>query len=295
MHYFFIVNPNAGQGRTGQIWQRMVQELDRRKIKFSYVETSAPGEATELTRDIVDAGHSVVVGVGGDGTLHEIAGGLGPETMLGVIPGGTGNDFALSLGIPTDPMAALDSLLNAKPQKIDRPTINGRPFLNMSGVGFDATVAKRVREKPPRGSGSLPYVIMALRVLAKYKNPRLTIELDGNRIEENVFLVAVGNGAYCAGGMHICPKASLQDGQFDVCIARDLSKTDALINMVRIFKGTHIHHPKVSYTRARHVRITGERVPLYADGEPLGDTPVEMTLEPQSLTVLAPPLNSKTS
>lgn len=295
MHYFFVVNPNAGQGRAGQVWQRIRQELDRRKIQYSFVETSAPGEATDLTRDIVDAGYPAVIGVGGDGTLHEIAGGLGPETMLGVIPSGTGNDFALSLGIPTDPMAALDALLNAKPQKIDRPTINGRPFLNMSGVGFDATVAKRVRENPPRGSGSLPYVIMALRVLAKYRNPRLTIELDGKKIEEKVFLVAVGNGAYCAGGMHMCPKASMQDGQFDVCIARDLSKTEALINMVRIFKGKHIHHPKVSYLRARHVRILGEQVPLYADGEPLGETPVEYSLSPLSLTVLAPPLNSKPS
>ncbi len=295
MHYFFVVNPNAGQGRAGHTWQRIVQELDRRKVQYSFVETSVPGEATDLTRDIVEAGYPVVVGVGGDGTMHEIAGGLGPETILGVIPSGTGNDFALSLGIPTDPLAALDVLLSAKPQKIDRPSINGRPFLNMSGVGFDATVAKRVREKPPRGSGSLPYVIMALRVLAKYQNPRLTIELDGKRIEENVFLVAVGNGAYCAGGMHMCPKASLQDGQFDVCIARDLSKTEALLNMVRIFKGKHIHHPKVSYLRARHVRIFGEQVPLYADGEPLGETPVEYSLEPQSLTVLAPPLNSKPS
>lgn len=295
MHYFFIVNPNAGQGRTGRIWQRLLNELNRRQIQFSVVETSAPGEATDLTRDIVEAGHKNIVGVGGDGTLHEIAGGLGPDTALGVIPAGTGNDFSLSLGIPADPMAALDVLLAAKPQKIDRPTINGRPFLNMSGVGFDATVAKRVREKPPRGSGSLPYVVMALRVLAKYKNPTLVIELDGKRIEEKAFLVAIGNGAYCAGGMHICPRANLQDGQFDVCIAKDLTKVEAIVNLLRIFKGKHINHPKVSYVQARHVRISGHQVPLYADGEPLGDTPVEISLEPQALTVLAPPLRSETA
>lgn len=298
MDYFFIVNPNAGQGRTGRIWERLVQELEQRHVDYGYVFTSAPGEATELTRDVVEAGYGTIVGVGGDGTLHEIAGGLGPDTALGVIPGGTGNDFSLSLGIPADPVAALDALLNAEPQRIDRPSINGRPFLNMSGVGFDATVAKRVREKPPRGSGSLPYVMMALRVLATYKNPNLVIELDGKRMAEKAFLVAVGNGAFCAGGMHICPRADLQDGQFDVCIAKDLTKFEAIVNLIRIFKGQHIHHPKIAYVQARHVRIfpeQGEQVSLYADGEPLGEIPVEMNLEPGALTVLAPPLGSKAS
>lgn len=89
--------------------------------------------------------------------------------------------------------------------------------------------------------------------------------------------------------MHICPQARLDDGLLDVCIAGDLGRIESLVNLAKIFRGTHIHHPKVTYLRARHVRIEGDDLLYQADGEPLGYAPVEFEIEPGSLTVLAPP------
>lgn len=293
MSLFFVVNPNAGQGRAGRIWERVRQELERRKVEYSFVITREPGEGTHLTRDVVEAGYRSVIAVGGDGTVHEVVNGLGRDTALGVIPAGTGNDFALSLRMPKTPEKAVDVLLKAKPQAIDRPTVNGRPFINLAGIGFDAEVARRTREKPPRGKGALPYVITLFKVLTRWKNPDVVIELDGEKREERIFLTAVGNGGYCAGGMWMCPKADLRDGWFDVCICRDLTRFEALVNLPGIFKGRHIRHPKIDYVRARHIRVTGDRVPLYADGEPLGYLPAEFRLEPRALQVLCPPLPSE--
>lgn len=294
MHYFFIVNPQAGQGRTGRLWPQMAADLERRRVDFSFVLTSGPGEATELARDIVAAGHRTVVGVGGDGTLHEILAGLDSESALGVLPLGTGNDFAHALGFPKEPQQAIQALLDAKPRRIDLPRVNDRPYLNMAGVGFDAAVAKQVRDNPPRGRGALPYLITVLRMLITYQETPLRITLDGQVIDTRAFMVAVGNGCCAAGGMRVCPKARLDDGLLDVCIVGAMNKISALSNLARSFRGTHIHHPKITYHRARSIRIEGANAPLYADGEPLGHTPVEFSIQPTTLTVLAPLQSART-
>lgn len=289
MRYFFIVNPAAGQGRADRIWKTLEPTLQARHLDYGYALTTAPLEATDMTRDVAEAGYDVVVGVGGDGTLQEIAAGLPAKAMLGMIPAGTGNDFSHNLDIPKDPAQALDLLLQSKPLRVDRCRVNGHPFLNVAGVGFDAKVAKQVKENPTRGKGTLPYLVAVFRQMAVHRNTPVTIYLDGEPMDATVLFVAVGNGAYLGGGMHICPQARLDDGLLDVCIAGDLGRIESLVNLAKIFRGTHIHHPKVTYLRARHVRIEGDDLLYQADGEPLGYAPVEFEIEPGSLTVLAPP------
>lgn len=288
MRYFFIVNPVAGKGRAKKAWERLLPLLERRRTDFGYALTKAPGEATHMARDVVEAGYEVVVGVGGDGTLQEIAAGLPPEGILGIIPAGTGNDFSHNLNIPRQPEQAFEALFRSRPLAIDRCRANGRPFLNVAGVGFDAKVAREVKEKGGVGRGALPYLLAVFRQLAVHRNYPVRLHLDGRVIETTALLVAVGNGQYLAGGMHICPRARLDDGLFDVCIAGDIGKLDTLINLVRIFRGTHIRHPKVAYLTAREVRIEGDGIPGQADGEPIGETPIEFRLEPGALRVMAP-------
>lgn len=289
MRYFFVVNPAAGQGRAAKTWERLLPYVEKRLVDFGYAHTGGPGEATHMARDVVEAGYDVVVGVGGDGTLQEIAAGLPATGTLGIIPAGTGNDFPHNLGIPKHPERALDMLLRSRPIQVDRCRVNGRPFLNVAGVGFDAKVAKQVKENPTRGSGTIPYLAAVFTQLVAHKNAQVTIYADDRVIEAKVLLVAVGNGAYLGGGMHICPHAKLDDGLFDICIAGDLGKLESVLNLAKIFRGTHVGHPKVTYLKARRVRIEGDDLPCQADGEPFGGTPVEFEMDPGALRVMAPP------
>lgn len=290
MRYFFIVNPTAGRGRAGRLWgSKLLPRLESYGIDFGFAMTTEPDEATYMARDVVQAGYDVVVGVGGDGTLHEVAAGLPTEGALGVIPAGTGNDFARTLGLPKDPERSLDILLQSKPMQIDRSRANGHPFLNVAGIGFDALVAQQVRERAPQSGGTLPYLMSVFRLLSTYNNTPVRIELDDETIEATALLVAIGNGAYVGGGMRICPRARIDDGLFDVCIVGDLSTGEALLNLPKLFRGSHTQHPKVRYLRSRRVRIQGDGVPCQADGEPIGTTPVELEMEPGSLTLLVPP------
>lgn len=289
MRYFFIVNPTAGRGRAAAVWQELEPLIQARHIDYGYAQTDAPMEAKYMARDVVEAGYEAVVGIGGDGTLHEIAAGLGKRGALGVIPAGTGNDFARNLGIPLQPRAALDTLLASEPRKVDRCFVNGRPFLNVTGVGFDAKVAKEVQGMALRAGGTVPYLLAFFKLLISHRNTPATLYVDDQRIDTKVFWIAVGNGGYIGGGMNICPHARIDDGLLDICIVGDVGRIETLVNFTKIFKGTHVHHKKVTYLRGRHVRIEGPSLYCQADGELIGRTPVEVQLEPGALTVLAPP------
>ncbi|NLN27176.1 MAG: diacylglycerol kinase family lipid kinase [Firmicutes bacterium] len=292
MRYFFIVNPTAGRGRAAAVWRQLEPLLAERHIDYGYALTDGPADATYMARDVTEAGYDAVIGIGGDGTLHEIAAGLPEAGILGVIPAGTGNDYAKNLGIPNDPVAALEALLTAVPSRVDRCTVNGRPFLNITGVGFDAKVAKEVQEMSLRAGGALPYLLAVFKQIVFHRNARATLYVDGQRIDGKVFWIAVGNGSYIGGGMKICPDARIDDGLLDVCIVGDVGRLETLVHLPKIFKGTHIRHPKVTYLRGRNVRIEGDALLCQADGELVGSTPVDISVLPQSLTVLAP-RNSK--
>jgi diacylglycerol kinase (ATP) len=289
MKYFFVVNPLAGQEKTSTIWPNLEKLLQESGIEYDYGITASPRHATELTKQAASANYQIIVGVGGDGTLNEIVQALPGHCTLGVIPTGTGNDLAHTLGIPKNPYDALNVVLK-RPQEylMDLPLVNGRPFLNMVGVGMDAAVAKQVKDNPPKGKGMLPYLIVMLKYLFIYQGPLLKIEADDKTIQDHCILVAVGNGTRCGGGMVLCPKAITNDGFFDVCIIRELRSWERLINVPKIFSGSHLSHPKVEYFRAKKVRISGIGVPFHADGEPLGCTPLELSFNPQALKVLIP-------
>lgn len=294
MHYFFIINPSAGRGRAAAAWKELEPLLEAQHVQYGFAMTSGPADATHMARDVVEAGYEAVVGIGGDGTLHEILAGLPDSGMLGIIPAGTGNDYARNLGIPAKPREALEALLTAVPTRVDRCTVNGRSFLNATGVGFDAKVAKEVQEMSLKAGGAIPYLLALFKQLISHRNTQATLYIDGERLDETVFWVAVGNGSYIGGGMQVCPDARIDDGLLDVCIVGDVGRFEAVANLAKIFKGTHIHHKKVKYLKAHHVRIEGPSLYCQADGELVGATPVEVTVLPGALTLLVPP-GSKTA
>lgn len=297
-----IVNPVAANGAVGKRWPQMQTILRAEGGQFDVSFTEGPNHATELARKALSAGYRTIVAVGGDGTLNEVVNGLviegivDPTVNLGIIPGGTGSDSVRTLGIPHDCRVACHRLLHGKPYCIDLGLITcvsegreiQRYFLNVAGLGFDGEVAERVNRSSKALGGTLPFLSSLFVKLLTYQNKTVEVTLDGQqRLQQKANSVLVCNGRYVAGGMHIGPHAALDDGLFDVIIVGDTSRLEVIANVPRLYRGTHLSHPKVDEYRAREVRVKAqERMLLQADGELVGEAPAAFQIIPQALHVL---------
>jgi len=286
----FIVNPVAGSGRVRRLWPGLEAELRRRRVPWDLFETEGPGHGIELARQAAAAGYAAVVAVGGDGTLNEVVNGVGTDGVpVGFIPLGTGVDFPRTAGVPRQPQEALEVVLARRVTRIDVGVVNDRLFCNVAGAGFDAQVAARVNESGNKRGGPIPYIKAVFQTLFTYQNAPFRITLDGVAHEVTSLLLAVGNGRFYAGGMMICPQADLRDGQFDVVIAGNISKIGTLLTLPRVFSGAHLHHPLITYQRARRVVVEGPtHLRIQADGELVGHLPATFELRPAALPMLLP-------
>lgn len=290
MEITYIVNPTAGGGRALRVWRSLLQADASIGERVYY--TDEPGAAEELARRAAREGASAVVAVGGDGTLHEVVNGLiGLERApaVGVIPCGTGNDFARSAGLPRAPRRALEVCKSGYTRRVDVGTINGRAFINVAGFGFDAAVAKEVASRPGGGTGAIPYLMAVLRLVRTYRPKEMTITVDGRAFRTPLLFGAVGNGSTYGGGMKICPRAAVDDGLFDLCLAHDLKPVETLANLAGVFFGAHVRHPKCSYRQAQRVEVDGPpEVLVHADGQLLGNLPARFELLPRAISFLFP-------
>ncbi len=288
----YIVNPVAGGGRGLRTWQVVEKTLAERGLPAEYRLTGKRGEAIALAAEAARGGYDVVVGVGGDGTIQEIVNGLvGADgecpAALGVIPGGTGNDFCKMLGYPQDPLGALRIVLGGQVRRFDLGRANGRYFINIAGVGFDAEVAGFLNQRPKRLPGALMYVYGVLAVLTRFRPTRLTIDLGDRTLEQKCLLVSVANGPSHAGGMKMCPDAKPDDGMLDLCVVGDVGRLETLVLLPKVFSGRHTLHPKVKLYTAKRVRIHSD-APLFvqADGEIFGRIPADVEIVPGALRVI---------
>ncbi|MDI3270042.1 MAG: diacylglycerol kinase family lipid kinase [Bacillota bacterium] len=284
-----ILNPKAGAGRALRAWQALQPQFRQQFRHVAYEETEAPGHATFLAQEAVRRGTDLVVGVGGDGTLHEIVNGMLPgDTPLGVLPFGTGNDFARGLQIPRNLKGAWDVLAARRQRRIDLGRVHGQYYIQIAGTGFDAMVAERVNEGGRAGTGPVTYVTTLLRVLLRYQNQPLQLEAE-EKVAGKALLVAVGNTTHYAGGMKMCPEADPEDGLLDWIWLGDLTRLEILRALPLVFTGRHIHISKARRGRAPAVTIHGpSHLPVHADGEVVGHLPATFEAVPQALTVLAP-------
>lgn len=293
MRTLYLVNPVSGAGRGLRAWHAVERALAERGLTAHYQMTQGRGDATRLAAAACRNGYELVVGVGGDGTLQEIVNGLiGPRgeclTVLGVIPGGTGNDFSKMLGYPQDPVRALDVLLAGHMLCLDLGRANGRYYINIAGVGFDAEVAAFLNRRPKRLPAVATYVYGVLVMLFGYRPALLRLVMDTETLEQKCLLVSVCNGHSHAGGMKMCPEAKPDDGMLDICVAGDLSRLETLFLLPKVFSGRHTAHPKVKLYKTRRIKIDSAQ-PLYvqADGEIFGQVPAEAEVVPKILRVVA--------
>lgn len=288
-----IVNRTAGKGKCERLWPQIAAYLIGLGLNVKAEFTKGEGDAILLARTAASNGAPAVLSVGGDGTLNEVVNGLVgyPETILGIIPAGSGNDFIRSLGVkPSDWQSACQIIASGNTKAVDLGQVNGRHFINVSGVGFDATVVNCANTWGKQHfPTSLAYVAAVLKTLREFKPTRVTIQLDDQEIEDVSWLVVVASGQYFGGGMWIAPGADLHDGLFDVCVLGDLSKPAFLRAFPSIFSGKHLSHPAIKLYRARQVNVTAEHPMLVqADGEVISRTPISFKVQKANLRVFCP-------
>jgi YegS/Rv2252/BmrU family lipid kinase len=283
-----IANPVAGGGRGRKALGAACGELERRGVRFRALTSESAAHAQELARAVADAGREAVAAVGGDGHVGSIAGVLREtETELAVIPAGRGNDLARVLGIPTDPVGAVELALEGKARPLDVGEVDGAPFLGIASLGFDSDANRIANESRLRGSAV--YLYAALRALASWRPARFEVAVDGEHHEFTGYSVAVANSKAYGGGMMLVPHAELDDRLLDVLLVHEHSRLRALAMMPRVFRGAHVGDPHVEFLKGATVEVRADRpFTVYADGDPIGELPATVRVAARQVRVIVP-------
>ncbi len=272
MTWLLIVNPVAGGGIASRILPELRSRLRMMDIEAKVWISTYHLHAVKLAEEAVLQGHRQIISVGGDGTLHEVAGAImrsekGAEVVLGVIPIGAGNDFCRSLGIGNDLSGNLEIIRQGKVRRLDIGKMEDTYFVNSMGAGFDAVVAQRA-EKVRFFPGRLRYLYAVLSSLLRSRYYPVRIETDGEIQDLKALMISIGNGSYCGRGFKLCPLAKLDDGYLDICIVKAIPFFRILLSLPSVFKGTHLQHRFVTYLRSKQILLSsGHDLPLYCDGE----------------------------
>ena len=316
-NFILIANPISGKGKAKSIAEQAHAALTASGHQGQLVFTLAAGDAKRLAREAAANGIRFVIACGGDGTLHEVVNGIAtlPDVILGVLPCGRGNDFAAAIGVPLKPEAAIETLLSGTPIHVDlghcyqisqsstisavgasstrdsnnQKLITNNYFTTIATCGYDAEVSRRASKGTPLFAGTASYALAAVETLFYYEPPVVHIEGDFGTYEGEILLTATGITNRYGGGFKIVPNARINDGLFDVCIIRPVSELTVLRLMVTLFWGGHVSHPAVSIHRTRAITIQAETpLLLYADGEPMSETPVTLETIKNGLVVMSP-------
>ena len=284
-----LVNPASGGGRSAAAVPAVRNRLESGGLAVTLLQGADGDEAAALAATAVADGHDVLAVMGGDGLIHLALPSLaGSATALGVIPVGTGNDVARYLSLPRGrPLAAADVVAAGATRSIDLARAGTTYFVTVLAAGFDSLVAERAHAmRRPRGQ--LRYTLATLAELPVFRPRAYTLDLDGRRLTTEAMLVAVGNGPSYGGGLRICEGAALDDGLLDVVVIAPMTKTEFVRVYPRLFRGTHVTHPRYSSTRVRTISVASPELVCYADGERIGPLPLTVEAEPAALTVCVP-------
>lgn len=308
--WLLIVNPRAGNGRALRHHHQLATLLAQHGLACHTVISEGAGDPVRLTQQGLVQGYRKIAAVGGDGTLHQIVNGIFSmaevptgEVTLGLIPVGTGNDWARDVGIPAAWEKAVALLAAGKTAwhdigQIDGPGIAGDAlppgrvwFLNVAGIGFDAFVVQQLQH---RRSSRLIYLWGAVANLARFTPVPLTLAIDGvAQGNSGSFALFVALRRYCGQGMQVAPQAQSDDGLFDVTWIPDLSRSEVLWNLRRLYDGSLLTHPKVRSFRTARLSIAAPAgTPAEADGELIGQaaSPAEISFQilPRALRIIVP-------
>jgi YegS/Rv2252/BmrU family lipid kinase len=244
-----------------------------------------------LAQAAAEAPGSLLVVVGGDGTVNEVVNGVaGTAAEIAVLPCGTGQDFGRTHGIPARFDDAVGVALGDETRTIDLGRVEledgtRRVFANVSSAGMSGAVARRANAMTKALGGRTTFFYALTREFLAWQNTRVVVELDGDvRRDGAMHDVIVANGRYHGGGMKLAPDARQDDGVFDVVLIGDVTKLDFMTTAPKLYSGRYLSHPRVELLRSSTVRIdAAEPLPLEVDGEPIGTTPARFEVVPSAL------------
>ncbi|UJA20881.1 diacylglycerol kinase family lipid kinase [Thermoleophilia bacterium SCSIO 60948] len=283
-----LCNPAAARGGSARSVEAIGDALRARGLETRIELTESGDHAAALAREATAAGEELIA-FGGDGILR-IAAHAARATggIVGFLPGGRGNDFARVLGLPEDPIAACEVLVEGSAEPIDVGDVDGETFLGIASIGFDSE-ANRIANEAPKFLGSQVYTYAALRALATWRPACFDLELDGEPRSFTGYTAAVANSGRYGGGMRMAPDARLDDGVLDVVQIADASKLRFIREIGKVFSGDHVHLDNVSVAGARSVRLAADRAfDVYADGDRIGRTPALVRAVPSAIRFLMP-------
>lgn len=284
-----IANPIAGRAQAPRCLEPLQQRLDELGIAVTTVLTEGQGHAREQTTARA-AEHDVVVVVGGDGTLNEALNGLDVDRPIAVFPHGTGNVLAKELRLPRRIRPFCEMVAAGEGKRLDLAAVDGRRFVSMTGIGFDAAVAHRLATSRGGGIRMSRYALPILRTVAAYAFPRLNVVIDGREPVVAEGFVLVSNVRAYGGPFVIARQAVHDDGLLDVCLLPRGSRLRLLRAMVACMVGGQRSLSSLRYDRGKTVRITAdEPVHFQADGDPMGTVPVTVRMLDRTQPFIVPP------
>lgn len=286
----FIVNPTSGKGRSKNIEHLIWSEIDQKIFNLTIKLTEFPGHAAKLSEEAVKDQQDIIVAVGGDGTINEVAGQMiGSSAILGIIPRGSGNGLARHLNIPFAPAKALQLINTVHSCKIDTGTINGKSFISLAGVGFDAKVAKQFAGNKTRGF--ITYFNIIAKNFLSYKPKKYSLEFkNGETLDTRALFITVANSSQFGYNTVIAPNAKLSDGKLDVVIVAkpnifELPIIANLLLLKRIDQSKNVQiiptsEVTIRRNKNRWINLDGEAVRLKKT--------IRIAVNPLSLNVIIP-------
>ncbi|MBQ4388101.1 MAG: YegS/Rv2252/BmrU family lipid kinase [Prevotella sp.] len=289
-HITFIVNPISGTQSKDELPQLIDEILDKEHFEHEVVYTEYRGHAAELAKACAQAGTDVVVAVGGDGTVNEVARSLThTQTALGIVPCGSGNGLARHLCIPLDMRRAISIINQCQIEQFDYGVINGQPFFCTCGMGFDAFISLKFAEAGKRGP--ITYVENVLKEGLKYKPETYEIIDESGTASYKAFLIACANASQYGNNAYIAPGATMKDGEMDVIIMEPFDVLDAPQIAADLFMKTLGNNSKIKTFRTRHLTIhRQEPGAIHYDGDPImTDTDIDVYMEHLGIRIVTNP------
>lgn len=293
---YVIYNPTAGSGlRKKRVDPEMLQaRFVANGWSVAMIQTRCAGDGTAAARYALEQGADVVVAMGGDGTVNEVVQAMaGGAVPLGIIPVGTINVLASELGLPSDPLAAVDTLARLKLRPIDLGKANGRYFTMMIGLGYDAESTLAMIPSLKQWTGPIAYWAAGFQSFIKHKavRARMTVS-DGKktrRFRRLIYMMVVSNtGLYAGGILKFTPEANIADGFLDVCMIKSKRWYRAMLHIALSLLGGLRVVQDVEFFRCKTLTIrTGRPFPYQLDGDPAGHTPVTIEIVPMGVTMIA--------
>lgn len=283
----FIINLISGTSDKAAIPGLIDQYLDKTQFEYEIAVTQYAGHASEIAAKAKDDGVDVVVAIGGDGTVNEVARAIvHSSTALGIIPCGSGNGLARHLLLPLNVRKAIEVINRCEIRQLDYGIINDYPFFCTCGMGFDAFVSMKFAEAGKRGP--ITYVENVLREGLKYKPETYTIEDDNGTLQYKAFLISCANASQYGNNAYIAPQASMSDGLMDVIIMEPFNVFEAPQISIEMFSKTLDKNSKIKTFRTRHLHIHRDKPGvIHYDGDPvMTGADIDIELKPKGINII---------